>query len=243
MGLRKFIGLRDTNTVRAASQAEPEKDAVHETSKEHNTPDTDSDTLSLEARNEKEIQLNPDQVTKDAQMGVQKAEAVALVWPKSAVYATYGWIWVAFFMLALEQGTTVQLNNAAYASFVAAPQLSTAAILASIIGGVLKLPIAKLLNIWGRAEGFLVFVCVYLLGMIILASCNGPNAYAAGYVLYWIGYYSIYLIMDVFVADTSGLRNRAFALAFVSTPFICTAFTAPLLGAAFVNRTGWRVSP
>lgn len=69
---------------------------------------------------------------------------------------------------------------------------------------MLKLPIAKMLNIWGRAEGFLLFVCVYILGMIILAASNGPSSYAAGYVLYWIGYYAIYLIMDIFVADTSG---------------------------------------
>jgi MFS family permease len=186
------------------------------------------------------VQLNPNQITQNAQVGQQKAEAVALVWPKSAVYTTYAWIWVAFFMLALEQGTTLQLNNAAFAEFSLAPDLSTAYILSSIIGGVLKLPIAKLLNIWGRAEGFFIFVCVYILGMIILASAKGLNAYSAGYVLYWIGYYAIYLIMSIFVADTSGLRNRAFAFAFVSTPFICTAFTAPLLGAAYLNHSTWR---
>ena len=52
---------------------------------------SDSDTLSLEARNEKEIQTHPDQVTRDAELGVQKAEAAALVWSKPAVYATYAW--------------------------------------------------------------------------------------------------------------------------------------------------------
>lgn len=97
--------------------------------------ETDSDTLSLEARNEKEVELNPDHVTANAQMGQQKAEAAALVWPKWAVYATYGWIWVCFFMLALEQGSTTQLNAAAYVDFLAAPELTTANILASIIGG------------------------------------------------------------------------------------------------------------
>lgn len=143
-------------------------------------------------------------------------------------------------MLALQQGTTLQLNALAYSNFIAAPEITTAFILSGIIGGVVKLPIAKILNLWGRAEGLFLFVLVYLLGMIIIASSNGPDAYAAGYVFYWIGYDAIYLILDVFVADTSGLRNRAFAFAFVSTPFICTAFTAPLLGQAFVNHTGWR---
>ena len=50
-----------------------------------------SDTDSLEARNEKEVQAHPDQVTKDAQLGVQKAEAAALVWSQTAVRLTYLW--------------------------------------------------------------------------------------------------------------------------------------------------------
>ena len=71
-----------------------------------------------------------------------------------------------------------------YSNFQTAPALTTAQILGSIIGGVIKLPIAKVLNIWGRAEGFLVFVGVYILGTIVLAASTGPNSYAAGYVLY-----------------------------------------------------------
>lgn len=52
---------------------------------------SDSDNLSLEARNEKEAQLNPDAVTADAQLGVKKAEAAAIVWSKKAVVLTYCW--------------------------------------------------------------------------------------------------------------------------------------------------------
>jgi hypothetical protein len=53
--------------------------------------DSESDTLSVEARDQKEVENNPNQVTANAQLGVQKAEAAALVWSKKAVYATYGW--------------------------------------------------------------------------------------------------------------------------------------------------------
>ncbi|KAK5132397.1 Siderochrome iron transporter 2 [Meristemomyces frigidus] len=201
---------------------------------------SDSDTLSLEARNEKEVQAHPDQVTRDAELGVQKAEAAALVWSKKAVYATYAWIWLCFFMLAFQSSIQGYATVAAYSSFATAPAITTASILASIIGGVLKLPIAKTLNLWGRAEGFLVFVGVYLLGIIVLATCNGPNGYAAGYVLYWIGYDAIYLILDIFMADTSGLRNRAFAFGFASTPFICTAFTGPLAADSILAASTWR---
>ena len=53
--------------------------------------DSDSDTLSLEARNEKEVQAHPDRITQQAELGVQKAEAAALVWSKKTVWAAYAW--------------------------------------------------------------------------------------------------------------------------------------------------------
>lgn len=143
-------------------------------------------------------------------------------------------------MLALQSAIGNNVIYYAYSSFSSAPLVSTANILASIIGGVLKLPIAKMLNLWGRAEGFLVFVGIYLLGIIIIASCNGPSGYAAGYTLYWIGYDAIYFILDVFMADTTGLRNRAFAFGFASTPFIATAFVGPLAAESFLKMSTWR---
>ncbi|KAJ5682166.1 Siderochrome iron transporter 2 [Penicillium macrosclerotiorum] len=189
---------------------------------------------------EKEVERNPDRVTESAALGQQKAEAAALVWSRPVVFAIYAWIWVGFFMLAFHSAINSSLLNWVYGSFKAAPQVSTSYILASIIGGVLKLPLAKTLQLWGRAEALLFSTAIYILGMIILAACDGPNAFAAGYVLYWIGYYCVYLILDIFVADTTGLRSRAFAFAFASTPFICTAFTGSLAAQSIYNTSGWR---
>jgi len=128
----------------------------------------------------------------------------------------------------------------AYANFASAPQISQAFIVSTIVGGVLQLPIAKTLNLWGRAEGFLTFLVVFILGLIVIASCNGPNGFAAGYTLYWIGYTAMNFILSVFVADASGLRNRAFVYAFIGTPSICTAFTGPLAAQAFIAHSTWR---
>ncbi|KAL4868635.1 hypothetical protein BDV12DRAFT_96981 [Aspergillus spectabilis] len=202
--------------------------------------DSDSSDLDLFARNEKEIEQSPDQVTQNAHLGIQKAEAAAMVWSKKAVYATYAWIWVCFFLLALQSAVSGTVINNAYAHFASAPQIATANILYSIIGGVLKLPIAKILNLWGRSEGFLIFLGVYAVGLIIVAACNNPDSYAAGYVLFWVGYNALFFIMDVFMADTSGMRNRAFVFAFSQTPFICTAFTGPLAGQSFLKVANWR---
>jgi MFS family permease len=143
-------------------------------------------------------------------------------------------------MLAFHSNISGFLINYIQGGFKAAPQVSTSYILANVVGGVLKLPLGKTLNLWGRAEGLVFSTGIYLVGMIILASCNGPDGYAAGYVLYWIGYYCLYLILNVFVADTSGLRNRAFAFGFMQTPFICTAFTGSLAANSIYAKYGWR---
>lgn len=143
-------------------------------------------------------------------------------------------------MLALHSSIGSNVLYFAYSNFESAAQVSTASILASIVGGVLKLPIGKILTLWGRAEGLVIFTGVYVLGIIILAACNNPDSYAAGYVLYWVGYDAIYIILDIFIADTSGMRNRAFAFAFASTPFICTSFTGPLAATHFLKNSNWR---
>ncbi|XRM36502.1 hypothetical protein ABZX51_000001 [Aspergillus tubingensis] len=130
----------------------------------------------------------------------------------------------------------------AYAEFASAPQISQAYVISSIINSILQLPIAKILNIWGHTEGFLVFLAVYMIGMIVLASCNNPNGFAAGYTLWNIGYSSLNFILSVFVADASGLRNRAFVSAFISTPTLCTVFTGSIITQAFITHSTWRWS-
>jgi hypothetical protein len=50
-----------------------------------------SSRVSLEQRNENEIIEHPNEVTQNAQIGVRKAEATALVWSKTAVRAIYAW--------------------------------------------------------------------------------------------------------------------------------------------------------
>ncbi|CAG8235720.1 unnamed protein product [Penicillium olsonii] len=237
MGVINLTRGRNDRAVVEDLRPTQEAEEKNDVNVEQNRVGSDMDNLD---RSEKEIQEHPDQVSANAASGVRKAEAVALVWGKKTVYATYAWIWVCFFMLALHSSIGSNVLYYAYSNFQDASQVSTASILASIVGGVLKLPIGKILTLWGRAEGLIIFTAVYILGIIILAACDGPNSYAAGYVLYWVGYDAIYIILDIFIADTSGMRNRAFAFAFASTPFICTSFTGPLAASNFIKTSGWR---
>lgn len=55
------------------------------------TPEARANADALEERDEREVLEHPDQITRDAQAGVQKAEATALVWSRKALYSTYAW--------------------------------------------------------------------------------------------------------------------------------------------------------
>jgi cadmium resistance protein CadD (predicted permease) len=59
--------------------------------------------------------------------------------------------------------------------------------MSSIIGGVLKLPLAKILDILGRPQGFMLTVIFIVLGLIMMAACNTVQVFAAGQIFYWVG--------------------------------------------------------
>lgn len=85
--------------------------------------------------------------------------------------------------------------------------LSSVSVVSSVIGGVVKLPIATLIDVWGRMEGYVLMVsltvigmCVTLslqittkmvdltppdppfVGLIMIAVCNNIETYAAAQV-------------------------------------------------------------
>jgi len=59
--------------------------------------------------------------------------------------------------------------------------------MSGVIGGVLKLPLAKILDIFGRPQGFALMAGFLVVGLILMAACNNVQTYAAAQIFYWIG--------------------------------------------------------
>lgn len=53
--------------------------------------------------------------------------------------------------------------------------LGTTSIVSTILGGVLKLTIAKIVDIWGRVEGFLVTLLLITIGLIMKSLCQNVS--------------------------------------------------------------------
>lgn len=65
-------------------------------------------------------------------------------------------------------------------------------IMSSIIGGLSKIPLAKLLDMWGRPQGLLLSLFVWMVGYIMMASCQNVETYAAAQVFSSTGYVYLY---------------------------------------------------
>jgi MFS family permease len=55
-------------------------------------------------------------------------------------------------------------------------------IVASAISAATYIPLAKILDVWGRAEGFLIMTIFATLGLILMAVCTNLPTFCAAYV-------------------------------------------------------------
>ena len=60
--------------------------------------------------------------------------------------------------------------------------LTVIQIVANSMTAAVYIPMAKLLDVWGRAEGFLLMLCLCTLGLILMASSKNLPTYCAAQV-------------------------------------------------------------
>lgn len=114
------------------------------------------------------------------QDGVKQVEAITSVWTPKALWITFGLLWLVLFTDSMLQNTQYSLEPYITSSFSQHGLLATTSVMSSIIGGVSKLTIAKIIDIWGRVEGFAMVVVLLIIGKMKivwawLAFADPPN--------------------------------------------------------------------
>ncbi|KAJ4857436.1 major facilitator superfamily domain-containing protein [Trichoderma breve] len=175
-----------------------------------------------------------------AQAGVQNIEAITSVWTKSALGTAFVMIWVIYFVDSMQQGTTGNLTPWVTSAFQQHSLTPTVTVMSSIIGGVFKLTLAKVLDIFGRPQGYVLAIAFTTLGLIMMAGCNNVETYAAAQVFYWVGYNGLDYSLSIFLADTTSLRNRGLIFAYSSSPYIITTWLSGPISSAFLKGPGFR---
>ncbi|KZV82502.1 drug:h+ antiporter [Exidia glandulosa HHB12029] len=176
----------------------------------------------------------------DTQLGVLKAEATRRVWgPKSKILLYIGIALVAY-VYSLDGTTTYLYQAQATSAFQQHSSLATVAVATAIILAVTKPIAAKLSDVLGRAEAYSLAVLFYVVGYIVVASCNSIGTYAGGIVIYTFGNAAIQILQQIVIGDMTTLRWRGLVSSLVSVPFFINAFVAGNIAANIVTGAGWR---
>lgn len=143
-------------------------------------------------------------------------------------------------MQAFTSGMTSTLTPYVTSAFEAHSLTATTTIISGLIGGLVKLPYAKLIDVWGRPQGFALMVGCITMGLIMMAGCNDVKTYCAAQVFYNIGYNGIDFTVTIFIADTSALRNRAFWIAYAGSPWLITVWIYGPAASSVLSTIGFR---
>ena len=90
MGILELVRTRDENGKTSQAFVPPEVKNQAQEPSAHDV-ETPPDSDSLERQDEKEVLEHPNEINANAHLGLQKAEAAALVYTKKAVIGIYAW--------------------------------------------------------------------------------------------------------------------------------------------------------
>ncbi|KAI1926097.1 hypothetical protein LOZ12_000476 [Ophidiomyces ophidiicola] len=181
-----------------------------------------------------------DEISKDAQNGVRYVEGATSVWTKGHLMAAYANIWLIYFVVSMEEVVVRSLNPYVTSAFQLHSLTAATGIMASIIGGLSKIPLAKILDTWGRPQGMALMLFFWVIGYIMKAACNNVQTYAAAQVFSSVGAQGVSYCLTVFIADTSSLKNRSLMLAYATSPYVITTWVGGPVAKSILATIGWR---
>ncbi|KAI0547188.1 MFS general substrate transporter [Xylaria curta] len=185
-------------------------------------------------------ELSDDTSSQHKQEGVKQVEAITTVFSKKLLITMFILLYLISFVDALTQSVGDSLAPYLTSSFGRHGLLTTASLVARIIGGVVALTIAKIIDIWGRCEGFILMVVITVIGQILKAVSHDIETYATGYTLYWVGHIGMNYVITIMLADMTTLKNRLIMFGLQNTPGIATVFAGSRIADLFYHEAHLR---
>ncbi|KAF3353301.1 hypothetical protein VdG1_08438 [Verticillium dahliae VDG1] len=178
--------------------------------------------------------------TKEKQYGVEKIRAITSAWSYKALVVMYIIIYITSYTHSMQQQLSRNLTPYVTSEFQRHGLTATTGIVSGLMYGVTQLPLAKILNIFGRMEGYLLCHILCSVGLIMMALCRNVETYAAAQVFWTVGSGGIGYIHTVLISDFTSLRNRMIIFALNSTAYIGNAFAGPIVAELFYEHSTFR---
>lgn len=91
-------------------------------------------------------------------------------------------MWFLYFVNAFQSSILTNLVPYATSDFESHSLLTVIYIVANAMTAAVYIPLAKLLDVWGRAEGFLLMIAFATLGLVLMASVDSLSTFCAAQV-------------------------------------------------------------
>lgn len=91
-------------------------------------------------------------------------------------------MFLLYFVNAFQSSILYNLIPFATSDFETHSLLTVIYIVSNAMSAAVYIPLAKMLDLWGRAEGFLVMICFATLGLILMASGSSLSTFCAAQV-------------------------------------------------------------
>ena len=177
----------------------------------------------------------PTAISDEKSPGVRRAEALASVLTRRDRVLIFFGVFTTAGAFGLDGILRFTYQTHATASFYQHSLLATVNVLRSVFAAAAQPTSARLADIFGRAELFIVAVSFYILGAIVEAVSRDVETFAAGALIYQIGYTMSILLVEVVIADITSTRARLLYSYIPNAPFLVLALVSGNISQAVLN--------
>lgn len=199
-------------------------------------------SLKLASETNQNHTSDVDSVLQEKSIGVVKAEILAQQWtPWYYKVILLISAFVCGYAYGLDSQVRYIFNTTATNSYSSHSLLTTVSVITSIAAAVCQPIYARLSDVFGRLEIFIVAVVFYIVGTVIESQAYDVQRYAAGSVFYQIGYSGVVLVLLLMMSDFSSLRWRLYYSFVPAYPFIINTWISGDVKSAVGSNWSWGI--
>ncbi|RMZ80104.1 hypothetical protein DV737_g3179, partial [Chaetothyriales sp. CBS 132003] len=229
-GPRQFLARE------AAGSGNMEQDYVeHETPTSPKSVDSSTNGVAGETGHDRQSILGEAVGNSDT-----AAQVAASIWSRKQLIAAYVMLWLVTAVSSTFENVLVALGPYITSAFKLHSYAAATGIVANVVAALAPVPTTKLLKRFGRAQGMLTMMLIIVIGLAMFAASPNIALYCAAQVFMAVGSAGMSYCIGIFVADTTSLRDRAFMMAFSTSPDIITMWVAGPMASSLLTGIGWR---
>ncbi|KAL2875925.1 ferrioxamine B transporter [Colletotrichum sp. CLE4] len=172
--------------------------------------------------------------------GVARIEALSAAITTTDRYFIFFGVFLVAYAYGLDGTLRYAYQPTATSSYATHSLLATVNVLRSVIAAAAQPTSAKIADVFGRVELICVSVVFYVVGTIVEACATEVKAFAAGAVIYQVGYTMIMLLVEVIIADITSTRARLLFSYIPALPFIINTWVSGNISALVLGESTWQ---